>query len=81
MKVPVKKLPFSVPALDSILLLADEATQEIDIENQKNMKNGYESFIKGLLQLLVGTLNIIFIPAYLKTRLIQLSDIDYFKKC
>jgi HAMP domain-containing protein len=64
----------SVPALDSILLLADEAIQEIDIENQKNMKNGYRSFIKGLLQLLAGILIIIFIPAYLKTRLIQPLD-------
>ena len=64
----------SIPALDSILLLADEAIQEIDIENQKNMKNGYGSFIKGLLQLLAGILIIIFIPAYMRTRLIQPLD-------
>ena len=61
----------SVPALDSILLLADEAIQEMDIENQKNIKKGYESFIKGILQLLASILIIIFIPAFLKTRLIQ----------
>lgn len=64
----------SVPALDSILLLADEAIQEIDIENQINIKNGYESLIKGLLQLLVCILIIIFTPVYVKTRLIQPLD-------
>lgn len=61
----------SVPALDSILLLADEAIQEMYIENQKDMKNGYESFVKGLLQLLASISIIILITAYLKKRLIQ----------
>ncbi|MDD4570685.1 MAG: diguanylate cyclase [Tepidanaerobacteraceae bacterium] len=61
----------SVPALDSILLLADEAIQEMHIVNQKSIKNGYASFIKGILQLLVSILIIIFIPTFLKTRLIQ----------
>ncbi|MGR6836626.1 diguanylate cyclase [Syntrophomonas erecta] len=61
----------SVPALDSVLLLADVAMQEMYIENQKSIKNGYESFIKGLLQLLASILTIILITAYLKTRLIQ----------
>jgi diguanylate cyclase (GGDEF)-like protein len=61
----------SVAALDSILLLADEAIHEMDIVNQNNTKNGYESFIKGILQLLASILIIIFIPAFLKTRLIQ----------
>lgn len=61
----------SVPALDSIILLTDEAIQEMDIVNQKNIKNGYKSFIKGILQLLASILIIICIPAFLKTRLIQ----------
>lgn len=61
----------SVPALDSILLLADEAMRGMDIENQKNIKNGYESFIKGILQLLASIIISIFILAFLNTRLIQ----------
>ena len=61
----------SVPALDSILLLADEAIQVFAIENEKNMKKGYYSFVSGLLQMLASILIIIFIPTYLKTRLVR----------
>ncbi|MGE4273914.1 MAG: diguanylate cyclase [Desulfitobacterium sp.] len=62
---------YSVPALDSVLLLADTAIHGIDVENQKNMKNGFESFIIGLLQLLTSILFIICVPIYLKKNLIR----------
>jgi diguanylate cyclase (GGDEF)-like protein len=61
----------SVPALNSILILADSALQEIAIENQKNIKKGLASFISGLLQLLAGILTIILIPVYLKNSLLR----------
>ena len=61
----------SVPALDSILLLADEAMRQMVRENQLNMRSGYISFVEGLLQLLVIILVVLFIPAYLKTKLIK----------
>jgi HAMP domain-containing protein len=61
----------SVPALDSVLLLADEAIKGIRIENEKNMKKGYNSLLRGVLELFAGILVILIIPAYLKTRLIR----------
>ncbi|HBN85784.1 MAG TPA: hypothetical protein DDZ89_18305, partial [Clostridiales bacterium] len=42
----------SVPALNSILLLADQALEEIHRENQNSMQIGYRHFLRGLLALI-----------------------------
>lgn len=61
----------SVSALDSILLLADEVIQGMELEINKNIKSGSKSFITGILQLLASIFSIIFILTFIRTQLVQ----------
>ena len=66
----------SVPVLDSILRLSDEAVKEIESANQQNIEKGLKSLIFGICQSFASILIIILIPIYFRRRFVQpLNDI------
>ena len=66
----------SVPALDSVLHLSDEAVKGIEVENQKNIKKGFQRLLAGLGQLLISIFIVIFVPIYFRRKFVQpLNDI------
>lgn len=66
----------SIPALNSISNLNDEAVKGIEAENKKNIEKGFKSFIVSFGQLLISILIVIFVPIYLRRKFVQpLNDI------
>ena len=66
----------SVPVLDSILRLSDEAAKEIESANQQNIEKGLKGLISGMCQSFASILIIILIPIYFRRRFVQpLNDI------
>lgn len=61
----------SVPALDSILNLSNEAVKEIERENELSIKKGLNSFLAGLGQLFACILIVIFVPIYFRNKFVQ----------
>ncbi|NLV57578.1 MAG: GGDEF domain-containing protein [Clostridiales bacterium] len=66
----------SVPVLDSILNLSDEAVRAIEGENSRSIEYGLMGLIAGLGHTLVGLLIVILIPVYFRKRFVDpLHDI------
>ncbi len=61
----------SVPALDSILHISDRTISEIDQINRNNMKDSHVSLLTALAVLLTSVLIAVFLPFYLRRRLIR----------
>lgn len=66
----------SVPALDSVLHLSDEAVKEIKAENLESMEKGVQGLLSGISQLIISVLIAVFIPFYFKIKFVRpLNDI------
>ncbi len=61
----------SVPALDSVLHLSDEAVDQIGIENQKSIQNGLQGLLAGIFQLTTGLFIVVLIPLFFRRKFVQ----------
>ena len=61
----------SIPALDTIFVMVDAALAEIEHANQINMRNSYFNFMRGLLGMLLVLLLILYLPFYLRNKLVR----------
>lgn len=58
----------SVPALNSVMLISDEALKVIEIEKQESIVKEFKSVLIALSQLLISIFIVIFVPIYFRKR-------------